>query len=69
MSLFMLQKEFWSPERKRLEEYKVGGVYKADLARNGDYYLSKGSYFPFAYLLCLSVLWLTINAIIIVKRN
>ncbi|QFT54590.1 hypothetical protein [Microbulbifer sp. THAF38] len=62
------RKQIWSTERSYLEEFNVGEVYDAYLASNGRYYLSQGSYFPFAYLLAFSVLWLVGNAVVIANR-
>ena len=49
------REQVWSTKRKYLDEYEVGEVYDAYLGSNGRYYLSQGSYFPFAYLLAFAV--------------
>lgn len=63
------RKQVWSTERQYLEEYKPGEVYDGYLASNGRYYLSRGSYFPFAYLLSFAVIWLGGNAIVMLKGS
>ncbi|WP_226667528.1 hypothetical protein [Microbulbifer aggregans] len=62
------RKNIWSSQRKYLGNYKVGEIYDAYLGNNGRYYLSKGSYFPFAYLFALSVVWLVGNAIVMARK-
>lgn len=59
----------WSTKRRYLDVYQAGEIYDAYLASNGIYYLSQGSYFPFAYLLMFSVAWLLGNAIVIARGS
>lgn len=62
------RKEVWSTKRKYIDQYQVGKVYDVYLGENGSYYLSQGSYFPFAYLFVFAVLWIAGNAVLIAKK-
>ena len=65
----VLHRQIWSRQRKYLNLYKAGDVYEAYLASNGRYYLSRGSYFPFAYLLACAIAWVMTNVILIIRAR
>jgi len=68
-SIVFFDKVIWSSYTNYLEIYKADNHYTAYVTSDGEYYLSRGSYIPFVPLLLLSLLWLAVNAVIILKRK